>query len=147
LKTILDFSDPWQQDAPRLRHGFGQPLEALVAWQPHEVPAVLDAVQRAAEQGLWCAGWLAYEAASAFDTAYAGTVHGPLAGQPLAWFGLHRAPLAQSSRSVPESGASAIAPLQWQSTLQRSAFDSDGRVALIFTIWNVILREKTHRPG
>lgn len=94
LKTILDFNAPWQADAARLRHGFGAPQQVLAAYQPHEVPAVLEAVQQAAEQGLWCVGWLAYEAASAFDAAYADAVHAGLPGQPLAWFGVHQGPLA-----------------------------------------------------
>jgi para-aminobenzoate synthetase component 1/para-aminobenzoate synthetase/4-amino-4-deoxychorismate lyase len=65
LKTVLDFTAPWQAGAARLQHGFGEPERILQAHAPEDVPAVLEAVQQAAEQGLWCVGWLAYEAAAA----------------------------------------------------------------------------------
>ena len=94
MKTVLDFTAPRQADAARLQHGFGVPEKVLQAHSPEEVPAILEAVQRAAEQGQWCVGWLAYEAASAFDGAYAQTVHSAVPGQPLAWFGVHAAPQA-----------------------------------------------------
>ena len=118
LKTILDFANPRQPDSGRLRHSFGTPLHNWAAHHPQDVPAVLNAVQQAAEQGLWCVGWLAYEAASAFDRAYADAVHAPVSGQPLAWFGAHRSPL-------PESAAPHVTPpaVHWHKPLQRVQFD------------------------
>ena len=74
MKTVLDFTAPWQAQAARLQHGFGVPEQVLAAYSPEEVPALLEAVQQAAEQGQWCVGWLAYEAAAAFDSAYAQAV-------------------------------------------------------------------------
>src|SRR2546427_8617241 len=44
---------------------------------------VLDAVQQAAQAGLWCLGWVRYEAAAAFDAAYAGALHATPQGEPL----------------------------------------------------------------
>jgi len=120
LKTILDFSAPWQADAARLRHGFGAPQQVLAAYQHHEVPAVLEAVQQAAEQGLWCVGWLAYEAASAFDAAYADAVHAGLPGQPLVWFGVHQGPLA----AEPKPPTLQVPAVQWRAALQRAQFDA-----------------------
>ena len=94
----------------------------LVAHQPQEVPAVLQAVQQAAEQGLWCLGWLAYEAASAFDAAYEGAVHPPRAGQPLAWFAVHAGPVGDD---LPKPAAALPQTQPWQSALTRAQFERD----------------------
>lgn len=120
MRTVLDFTAPWQAGAPRLRHGFGEPEQILQAHRPEDVPAVLEAVQQAAEQGLWCVGWLAYEAAGGLDRSYAEAVHRPAADQPLVWFGLHRAPLADDAQILPvRTGA-----IRWQTALSREQFDA-----------------------
>ena len=120
MKTVLDFTAPWQTGAARLQHGFDEPEKVLQAYRPEDVPAVLEAVQQAAEQGLWCVGWLAYEAASGFDRAYAEAVHRNSTGQPLAWFGLHRAPLAACGENPPVPSAA----IHWQTALSREQFDA-----------------------
>ncbi|NIF83628.1 aminodeoxychorismate synthase component I [Comamonas sp. Tr-654] len=120
MKTVLDFTAPWQAGAARLHHGFGEPEQVLQAHRPEDVPAVLEAVQQAAEQGLWCVGWLAYEAAAAFDRAYGDAVHASPSGQPLAWFGLHRAPLAMDVPPRPQQTAA----VHWQTALSREQFDA-----------------------
>ena len=120
MKTVLDFTAPRQADAARLQHGFGAPEKVLQAHRPEDVPAVLEAVQQAAEQGQWCVGWLAYEAASAFDGAYAQTVHSAVPGQPLAWFGVHAAPQAAQVAPKPLP----TPPVQWQTALSREQFDA-----------------------
>ena len=120
--NYFDFSDPHAADLPRLRWRFGQPLRTLVAHQPYEVREVLQAVQQAAEQGLWCLGWLAYEAASAFDAAYEGAVHPPRAGQPLAWFAVHAGPVGDD---LPKPAAALPQTQPWQSALTRAQFERD----------------------
>ncbi|QXZ09552.1 aminodeoxychorismate synthase component I [Comamonas sp. Y33R10-2] len=120
MKTVLDFTNPWQADAARLQHGFGVPEKVLQAHSPEDIPAVLEAVQQAAEQGKWCIGWLAYEAASAFDSAYAKAVHSATPGQPLAWFGVHAAP--QAAQAAPTHLTTR--PVQWQTALSRDKFDA-----------------------
>ncbi len=60
------------------------PVETRVAGSLAEVPGVLAAVERAADNGLYVVGALAYEAASAFDAALA--THAPVRGLPLAVF-------------------------------------------------------------
>ena len=115
ISARIDFSNPDDSAAPRLRHAFGAPRAVLVAHAPHEVRAVLDAVQAAAEQGRWCIGYLRYEAAPAFDTALA--VH-PADG-PLAWFAVHDAPLPW-----PEDDNAAAARVEWRDTCPRPAFDA-----------------------
>ena len=84
----IDFADPHDRTAPRLRQHFAAPRQLLIATQLSEVRPVLAAVQAAAAQGAWCIGTVAYEAASAFDPAL--RTH-PAAG-PLAWFAVYGAP-------------------------------------------------------
>jgi para-aminobenzoate synthetase/4-amino-4-deoxychorismate lyase len=78
----------------RERHGDGPSwlccedlIEVLQTRRIEEVLAILAAAERAAEKGLYAAGFLAYEAAPAMDDACA--VH-PAGTLPLAWFGLFR---------------------------------------------------------
>lgn len=124
MKTVLDFTGPWQTDAARLQRGFGAPEQVLQAYRPEEVPALLDAVQQAAEQGLWCVGWLAYEAASAFDGAYAQAVHAAVPGQPLAWFGVHAEPIEEPMDAQAAPRSLSAPSVQWQTALSRELFDA-----------------------
>lgn len=125
MKSTIDFPDPRDQGAARLCHGFGAPLRTLVAWRAREVRAVLDAVQEASQDGLWCLGWLCYEAASAFDAAYANALHAQPADRPLAWFAVHRPPVATDSTACVQEEKPAGPPLaQWQPGLDRAAFDA-----------------------
>ncbi|MDD2713940.1 MAG: chorismate-binding protein, partial [Simplicispira sp.] len=141
MSARIDFADPHSSAAPRLRRSFGAPRQVLIAAQPGEVRAVLDAVQSAAEQGAWCVGVLRYEAASAFDAAL--QTH-PADG-PLAWFAVYDAPqpwpdaacadaasadVPAASSPAPGHVASApVAPpedaptLRWQPLPERSHFN------------------------
>jgi len=114
MLTLIDFAAVAAGAAP-LRCAFGPPRETLVAQRPEQVAPLLDAVQAAARQGRWCVGALRYEAAAAFDPALA--VH-PADG-PLAWFGVHDAPLPWPE-DLPAGGAQA----QWDDGLARDAFDA-----------------------
>ena len=128
LNSIIDFSHPRDPAEARLRHVFGTPLRTLAAWRPGEVRTVLDAVQQAAQSGLWCLGWLRYEAAAAFDTAYADAVHAVPKVRPLAWFGIYDQPVADRNLAEDAGGKElepGAAPLvQWQPGLERPAFDA-----------------------
>ncbi|CDS50954.1 Para-aminobenzoate synthase, aminase component / Aminodeoxychorismate lyase [Polaromonas sp. CG9_12] len=115
ISARIDFSCPQDSAAPRLRHAFGTPRTVLAAHAPHEVRAVLDAVQAAAGQGAWCIGYVRYEAAPAFDAALA--VHA--ADGPLAWFAVHDAALPW-----PEDDSTAAARVEWTDTCLRPAFDA-----------------------
>ena len=68
---------------------FSDPVEVLAARRLDEVLPLLAQVERAASRGLHAVGFLAYEAASAFDPALVTQAPGPL---PLAWFGLFPPP-------------------------------------------------------
>ncbi|MEO8390542.1 chorismate-binding protein [Polaromonas sp.] len=117
ITACIDFSDPHDSSAPRLRHAFGPPRAVLVARTQEEVRPVLDAVQAAAVQGAWCVGYLRYEAAPAFDAALA--VHD--ADGPLAWFAVHdeALPWPDAEPDHPDAGVQ----VQWQAGLERPAFD------------------------
>jgi para-aminobenzoate synthetase/4-amino-4-deoxychorismate lyase len=61
------------------------PVEELVAWTVGDVIPTLERVRVASKAGMWVAGYVSYEAASAFDTALV-TRQGTR--RPLAWFGI-----------------------------------------------------------
>lgn len=112
---LVDFISP-DPATPPLRAAFRSPCRVLVAESIGEVRAVLDEVQAQAAAGRWCVGFVAYEAAPAFDPAL--LVHPPLAG-PLAWFGVFEAPAPW-----PDSGAAGgISPalVDWQVPLHAAA--------------------------
>jgi para-aminobenzoate synthetase/4-amino-4-deoxychorismate lyase len=118
ITACIDFSDPHDNTAPRLRRAFGAPRAVLVARTLDEVRPVLDAVQAAAAQGAWCVGYLRYEAAPAFDHALA--VHD--VDGLLAWFAVHDEALPWPETN-PETGEQAGVEVQWQPGLARAAFD------------------------
>lgn len=116
----MDFAAPTPQ-GQGMCAAWGEPLRVLQARQPAEVLPVLAAVQRAAEAGQWCVGYLRYEAAPAFDGALA--VH-PADG-PLAWFGVFDAPTFAApmpDAQADDAGMAAIA--EWDDGMPRAAFDT-----------------------
>ena len=117
ISARIDFSNPHDSAGPRLRHAFGQPSRVLVAHALAEVRPLLDAVQAAAAQGLWCVGYLSYEAAPAFDAAL--TVHAAVG--PLAWFALYDEALPWPSD---EQAATASVNVDWQASCTRPVFDA-----------------------
>lgn len=62
-------------------------VEVLHAERPEEIISVLTAVERGAKEGLYAAGFVAYEAAPEMDDACSTYPRGEL---PLAWFALFR---------------------------------------------------------
>ena len=115
ITALIDFVDPLDSAAPRLRHAFGSPRAVLVAHTLAEVRPLLDAVQAAAQQGQWCVGHVAYEAAPAFDAAL--VVH-PADG-PLAWFAVYDEALPWPDD---DEGAQDDVSVQWQASCSREAF-------------------------
>ena len=115
MRFLIDFCAPQSDPTAALRCAFGTPVEVLVAHQPDEVVPLLDRVDALARSGLWCVGYVAYEAASAFDPAL--TTHAPIG--PLAWFGVHEKPLPW-----PTEPASGSAEVQWHNPLSRPRFDA-----------------------
>lgn len=88
---IFDFPQPYR---------FSQPSEVITAETIAEVVPALHRVQEATESGFYAAGFVAYEAAPAFDSAH--KVQPSLAGLPLLWFGLFDKPgeISEAERSA-----------------------------------------------
>jgi para-aminobenzoate synthetase/4-amino-4-deoxychorismate lyase len=81
--AVLDFPD----DCPGAgRAFFTNPVETVTAHSHEEVRPALRRVERAAAEGLYAVGFVAYEAAPAFDRAL--TVKQHSADLPLLWFGV-----------------------------------------------------------
>jgi len=73
--------------------GFVDPVEVLAAHSIDEIGPLIESVEAATSAGLWAAGYLAYEAAPAFDhhlQVRARDADDPFASLPLAWFGIYR---------------------------------------------------------
>ena len=88
---------------------------------------MLHAVEQAARAGYWCVGWLRYEAALAFDGAFAHTLHAVPAGEPLAWFGVHQQAVRfdEPEASMPGTNTHHMRWLGgWQSGIERAAFNA-----------------------
>lgn len=89
------------------------PVGELVAWEPGEVVGVLEEAERRASGGCWLGGFVAYEAAPAFDPALrvrADPPSGDRPSLPLAWFGVYRgcgAPSPGDPLSLGEPGGGA----------------------------------------
>ncbi|WP_206174584.1 aminodeoxychorismate synthase component I [Variovorax sp. RKNM96] len=114
MQTLIDFAEPRGDGATRLRVAFGAPSRVLVARTAEEVKPVLEAVEALSREGRWCVGYLRYEAAAAFDPAFA--VH---AGDgPLAWFGVHDAAVPW-----PDEAPGPVPAVDWQAGLSRAGFD------------------------
>ncbi len=106
-----------------LRMAFGAPRTVLAAHTLAEVHAVLQAVQQHALEGRWCVGYVRYEAAPAFDPALAVHPHGD---GPLAWFGVHDAPLP-TTPLAPEPTPPALPDTlraRWHAGMARDTFDA-----------------------
>ena len=91
--TLAIVRPPSEEGGDGLWWRFSGPLESHVAPTPEEVPGLLERVERATGRGLWAVGFVAYEAAPAFDPALATQV--PSAGSnrgPLAAFSLFPPP-------------------------------------------------------
>jgi para-aminobenzoate synthetase/4-amino-4-deoxychorismate lyase len=72
---------------------FSNPERELAAYRIDEVIRILEEAEAAARRGLWSVGFVAYDAAPAFDPELAVRVRDegdPLAELPLAWFAIFR---------------------------------------------------------
>ncbi len=79
-----------QDGAPDRWLRFVEPVAVIEARAVDEVSAAVAEVARRVEvEGLWAAGWIAYEAAPGFDRALAARAPEP-DGPPLVWFALFR---------------------------------------------------------
>ncbi|MDP3336386.1 MAG: aminodeoxychorismate synthase component I, partial [Rhodoferax sp.] len=119
MQVLLDFCDPHGQQAA-LRCAFDAPLQTLVAHTPHQVKPLLDAVDALSQQGLWCVGYVRYEAAPAFDAAL--KVHA--SDGPLAWFGVYAQTLPWPDEAANDADKNDATRVLWQGSLDRANFDA-----------------------
>jgi para-aminobenzoate synthetase/4-amino-4-deoxychorismate lyase len=122
-RAIIDFQDANGSRAGPERLQFSAPQQVLVARTLADVRPVLEQVDALSRQGLWCVGFVRYEAASAFDPA----LQTHAAEGPLVWFGVHTKAftsheLLQQGRPF-QPAPEAESPV-WQLQLGRSDFDS-----------------------
>ena len=80
MRVALDWACP--DGGQAWRYGFDEPMAVLQAERLDQVRPVLDAVHAHAQAGRWCVGYVAFEAAPAFDDAF--VVHA--SPSPLVWF-------------------------------------------------------------
>jgi para-aminobenzoate synthetase/4-amino-4-deoxychorismate lyase len=127
----FDFADTLGLPGPVC---FSKPERVIVAHDVTEVVAALRAVEEAAREGLYAAGYVAYEAAPAFDDALVtrapSSSHPPQppahpSQPPLVWFGLFRAPhpiiatVTSSGRNSLQSGLRPLRQADSQRRLRR----------------------------
>jgi para-aminobenzoate synthetase/4-amino-4-deoxychorismate lyase len=139
--ALLDFPGHGGPDAPRQRWRFDQPTRWLVAHDPSQVAGLLDAAHALSKQGLWCLGWVAYEAAPGLNSLLPVKALPP--GQPYAvwavfdqatpWSGedvvpAPRAPGAEAASTAPSS-LPAWTTGPWQADLDTHA--AQARIAQI----------------
>jgi para-aminobenzoate synthetase/4-amino-4-deoxychorismate lyase len=117
---------PTLSDEERERYQFTDPVAVHAAYAVSEVVDVLEAVVRASDRGHWCVGFVAHEAASAFDAAL---VTKPLRGrageqpdaephaQPVAWF----AEFAMRTHGRAEAKGEFVLS-EWQSDVNAAEF-------------------------
>ena len=86
---------------------FASPLAVVAAESLADVRPVLRAVEAAAAAGRWVAGFVTYEAATAFDPAL--RVRPALRG-PLAWFGIFDGPAPAASAGAGEARLTGLEP-------------------------------------
>jgi para-aminobenzoate synthetase/4-amino-4-deoxychorismate lyase len=95
---------------------YRDPIRVVQTRTVAEIPAALAAVDAAVAGGLHAAGFLAYEAAPAFDPAYVAHPGGAL---PLLWFGLY--PAAHEAPD-PRRDAPEVPPLAWKPSVDFPAY-------------------------
>jgi para-aminobenzoate synthetase/4-amino-4-deoxychorismate lyase len=102
---------------------FDAPIEVIRADRPEDVTTAIRAVDTAAARGLWAAGFVAYEAAPAFDAAIRVRPRDADA-PPLAWFGLFDRPAVVESIDDParDSGDATDAGV-WTPDITRDEYD------------------------
>lgn len=98
---------------------FGQPERVIAAAIPTDIlPALHNLEQAVTEQGLYAVGFMAYEAAAAFNLAVHPSAPNSL---PLLWFGLYHAPRIIPLTSVTPS-LEAFHTSGWQPAIPRPAY-------------------------
>lgn len=96
------------------------PVATLTAERADGLPALLAGVEDAAAAGHLVAGYVAYEAAAAFDLP----VRSPAGAAPLAWFGLFRPGDAVRHERVPDSWHGERPRLDWRPSVDQRGYEA-----------------------
>ena len=131
-RALLEFGDPHHSGQPVTRLAFGEPQQVLVAYTLDDVRPVLEQVDALSRKGLWCVGYVRYEAAPAFDAAL--QVH-PAEG-PLVWFGVHAQPLADTDVQQPTAPEPHV---QWTPRISREVFGAGIMLIVIVHVFEVFV--------
>ena len=110
-------------DSPNDPHShslvFSNPVQVIVANSLDEVVPALNDIQRAVETGLYAAGFISYEAAPAFDSAFEVS---PRHTRPLLWFGLFHEPTIGIEDSDTKGDTSFS---EWRPSITRSNYEKN----------------------
>jgi para-aminobenzoate synthetase/4-amino-4-deoxychorismate lyase len=99
---------------------FQQPKQIVSAHRIEEVIPALNAIEtQIAKDGLYAVGFIAYEAAPAFDSALAVKEDGAF---PLLWFGLYGEP--EEVNRPPTQASYEDQPLLWQPSVRRDTYEN-----------------------
>lgn len=123
--------DDCRSDPPR-SFRLARPVAVVEARTPDEVKGMLSSVARSVEQGLWAAGFVAYEAALGLDPSFvvrrgpdADIRSGPAGGPPYAWFGLFEGAQETAPLDAGPEPRSTYRLGQWTPTVERAAYERD----------------------
>ncbi|MDD5174907.1 MAG: chorismate-binding protein [Sterolibacterium sp.] len=103
-------------DGGRLQLKFGRPRQVFQATTLDQVIPAIAMAQHEAQAGCWVTGFVAYEAAPAFDGAL--RVHDPEPDLPLAHFAIHDAPVTH-----PDTHHGDCRSGPWRMEIDRLGFD------------------------
>lgn len=118
--ACIAFAATGLPDQPGLQRAFGPPVQLLQAHALDEVRGVIEAAEAASLAGHWCVGFVAYEAAAAFDAAL--LTHPPRPDLPLAWFAVYR---TAASPEDFDTGQPDAVQATWDDGHDRARFDAD----------------------
>ncbi len=108
---IFHFNKSFSASAPAMV--FHEPERLIIAHHLDEVMPALNDIVAATAAGFYAAGFLTYEAASAFDTALKTAATLPLPNNmPLLWFGIYKA--SEVSNAAPGAGLEEYHIGEWQ---------------------------------
>ena len=113
---------------------YRNPLRTLEAWTPSDMPALFREAEAARDEGLHAVGWVAYEAAPAFDPHL--TTHPPMPGLPLARFRIY----PHATPGLPPATAPLAPCTDWS-----AAFSPEAFAAHVRTIRTAIARGETYQ--
>lgn len=97
---------------------YTNPVEIIEAYSVEEVVEALGRVEAAVDRGLHAAGFVAYEAAGAFDPAF--VTHAPT-GEPLVWFGIYE---TFTTRDGPAPTSDAPGAQSWEPTIDQETYEA-----------------------